>query len=81
MAYHATHQVEGAAAVRYRVPQARGASGGSLRDVEVVWENLLDGQHERAILPDAGSSLPCRSATRMVPPSCVAARRSVKPTG
>jgi hypothetical protein len=58
LAYHATHQVEGAAALRYRVPRAQAAAGGSLREIEVAWENLLDGQRERAILPDAGNVLP-----------------------
>jgi hypothetical protein len=58
MAYHATHQVEGAAALRYRVPGAQATPGGPIREIEVAWENLLDGQHERALLPDAGNALP-----------------------
>jgi hypothetical protein len=58
MAYHATLQVEGAAALRYRVPTAAGASRASITDVEVAWENLFEGQRQRARLPDVGSVLP-----------------------
>lgn len=56
VAFYATHQVEGAAALRFRVPPS--GAGGSLTDVEVAWDNLFDGQHERALVPDAGSLLP-----------------------
>src|SRR5690606_16922316 len=55
VALHATLQVEGAAALRYRLPSSASAS---LTDVEVAWENLLDGQRERARLPDVGAALP-----------------------
>jgi len=58
VALHATLQVEGAAALRYRVPATSGSSGTSLTDIEVAWENLFDGQRERARLPDAGPALP-----------------------
>jgi hypothetical protein len=56
VAYYATPQVEGAAALRYRIPT--GSPGGTLADIEVAWENLLDGQRGRATLPEAGSALP-----------------------
>jgi hypothetical protein len=57
LALHATLQVEGAAALRYRVPTPAGP-GASLTGIEVAWDNLLDGQHERAVVPDAGAALP-----------------------
>jgi hypothetical protein len=56
VAFHAAHQVEGAAALRYRIPTS--TSGGSLTDVEVAWDNLLDGQHARGGVTNAGSALP-----------------------
>jgi hypothetical protein len=58
LAYHATLQVEGAAAVRYRVPAAAGTAGTSISDVEVAWENLFEGQRGRGRIPDAGGVLP-----------------------
>jgi hypothetical protein len=58
MAYHATLQVEGAAALRYQLPTAGGGSRAALTDVEVAWENLFEGQRRRARLPQAGSLLP-----------------------
>ncbi|HTV25641.1 MAG TPA: hypothetical protein VMG12_43395, partial [Polyangiaceae bacterium] len=57
VAYHATLQVEGAAALRYRLP-APSAGGTQLTDVDVAWENLFESQRGRARLPDAGSALP-----------------------
>lgn len=58
VAYHATLQVEGAAALRYRVPSGSAAPGVPLENIEVAWENLLEGQHRRASIPDAGRALP-----------------------
>jgi hypothetical protein len=54
-AYQATLQIEGAAALRFRVPTAATAP---LTDVEVAWDNLLEGQRRRAVIPDAGATLP-----------------------
>lgn len=58
VAFHATVQVEGAAALRYRVPSGSAAAGVPLGEVDVAWENLLEGQHRRASIPDAGDALP-----------------------
>jgi hypothetical protein len=58
VAYHATVQVEGAAALRYRVPAGAAAPGVPLTGIEVVWENLIEGQHRRALIPDAGNASP-----------------------
>ena len=57
-AYYATLQVEGAAALRYPVPGSAGASGTHITNVEVAWENLLEGRRGRATIPDAGPQLP-----------------------
>lgn len=51
VAYTATSQIEGAAALRYSAPEA-GAT--HLRNVEVSWDNLLDGKVVRARIADAG---------------------------
>jgi hypothetical protein len=56
VAFHAAHQVEGAAALRYRIPTA--APGAALTDIEVAWDNLLDGQHARGVVANAGGALP-----------------------
>jgi hypothetical protein len=58
VAYHATVQVEGAAALRYRVPAGSAAPGVPLGEIEVAWENLLEGYQRRASIPDAGKILP-----------------------
>lgn len=57
-AYHATLQVEGAAAIRYEVPRGPAASKNHLLDVEVAWENLLEGRRARGVIKDAGPLLP-----------------------
>jgi hypothetical protein len=50
-------QIEGAAAVRYRIPASR--SGDTrLRDVEVAWDNLFEGSVRRARLADGGLYTP-----------------------
>ena len=48
-----SHQMEGYAVVRVRVPAGE-APKGPMRDVEVAWENFLDGTSGRARIPDAG---------------------------
>jgi hypothetical protein len=50
-------QIEGAAAIRYRVPDAR-AGTPRLRDVEVAWNNLFEGRVGRARVADAGLYTP-----------------------
>jgi photosystem II stability/assembly factor-like uncharacterized protein len=56
-AQNVTLQIEGAAAMRYRIPEGRGR-GGRLRDVEVAWDNLFEGRVAHARLPDAGLYTP-----------------------
>ena len=50
-------QVEGAAALRYRLPEDP-AKDSHLRNVEVAWDNALAGQVARARLPDGGPVAP-----------------------
>ena len=50
-------QIEGAAAVRYRIPESR-AGGAKLRDVEVAWDNLFENRLGRAKLADGGRYVP-----------------------
>jgi hypothetical protein len=50
-AYLASLQVEGAAAIRYRIPERVGASIGR---VEVAWEDVIHGMSQRVVLPEAG---------------------------
>lgn len=57
-AYVATLQVEGAAAIRYAVPGTPTTSSTHLENIEVAWENLLDGQRGRGHIRDAGPFLP-----------------------
>jgi hypothetical protein len=52
-----TSQIEGAAAIRYRVPDARGGVP-RLRDVEVAWDNRFEGRVGRARVADAGIYTP-----------------------
>jgi len=54
-AHYATLQVEGGAALRFRVPEG---SAGPIASLEVAWENLFEGQHRRTVIPDAGALLP-----------------------
>ncbi|MBN1606998.1 MAG: hypothetical protein JW940_10220 [Polyangiaceae bacterium] len=49
-------QVEGAAAMRYRTPESTNSP--ALRDIEVVWDNLFEGQLRRARIGDAGAYEP-----------------------
>lgn len=57
-AYYAALQVEGAAALRYRLPGAPGASKTHVTRVEVAWNNLLEGRAGRGVIPDAGPHVP-----------------------
>jgi hypothetical protein len=55
VAYYPALQVEGAAALRYRVASERGTAQARLLDVEVSWDNLLEGGGvRRAHIDDAG---------------------------
>lgn len=57
-AYYATLQVEGAAALRYKIPGTLGAAATRLSNVEVAWENLLEGRRGHGTIADAGDALP-----------------------
>jgi hypothetical protein len=57
VAYQATLQVEGAAALRYTYPRS-GTAETSIQNVEVAWDNLFEGVHRRALLADAGALRP-----------------------
>jgi hypothetical protein len=52
-----TVQIEGSAALRYRVPATRGGTV-KLSDVEVVWDNLFENRVARARVADAGTYTP-----------------------
>ncbi len=52
-----TAQIEGAAAIRYRIPDSH-AGAGRVRDVELAWDNLFENRLGRAVLPDAGLYTP-----------------------
>ncbi|MEO7034642.1 MAG: hypothetical protein ABI548_12105 [Polyangiaceae bacterium] len=56
-AYSVLDQIEGAAALRYRLPEDP-AKDNHLRNVEVAWDNALAGQVGHARLPDGGSVAP-----------------------
>ena len=54
---HVAAQMEGYAAARVRIPGARGGEikpGAPMRDVEIAWENWMDGTSGRGSIPDAG---------------------------
>ncbi len=56
-AFAVLDQVEGAAALRYRLPEDPGKDS-HLRNVEVAWDNALSGQVGRARLADGGPVAP-----------------------
>jgi hypothetical protein len=56
-AYLVSRQIEGVAAVRYRLPEAIPGRT-NLTDVEVVWDDLIAGRVGRARLADGGPSVP-----------------------
>ncbi|UQA59197.1 hypothetical protein [Polyangium aurulentum] len=49
-----SHQMEGYAATRVRLPEGPKLTGQPMRDVEVAWENYLDGSSGRQRIADAG---------------------------
>jgi hypothetical protein len=49
-----SHQMEGYAATRVRLPEGPKLAGLPMRDVEVAWENYLDGSSGRQRIADAG---------------------------
>lgn len=57
-AYLATLQVEGAAALRYKIPGTAGASKTHLTEIEVAWNNLLERRAGRGVITDAGPHVP-----------------------
>jgi hypothetical protein len=52
-AFALVHQVEGVAAVRYRIPESLPGAV-NLSDVEVVWSNFFEGKRARVRLKDGG---------------------------
>lgn len=48
-----TYQIEGYAAARVRLPEGDRVAG-PMRNVEIAWENFVDGTSKRATIPDAG---------------------------
>lgn len=56
-AYAVMEQIEGVAAIRYRTPESLPGRG-NLTDIEVVWDNLVEGRIGRARLPDGGGFSP-----------------------
>ena len=56
-AFAVLDQVEGAAAIRYRLPEEP-LKDSHLRNVEVAWDNALAGQVGRARLADGGPVAP-----------------------
>jgi hypothetical protein len=57
LAFAALPQVEGIAVLRYRVPDGR-TKGTRITDVEVAWDNLLEGRVVRQRIPDGGDYVP-----------------------
>ncbi len=57
LAFTALAQVEGLAVLRYRVPDPR-AKEARLRDVEVGWDNMLEGRVVRQRFADGGDYVP-----------------------
>ncbi len=56
-AFHVSPQVEGAAALRYLVPESGGAST-NLRGIEVAWLNLFTGKHAKVRVAEGGPYRP-----------------------
>jgi photosystem II stability/assembly factor-like uncharacterized protein len=52
-AYCDYDEVEGVAAMRYALPDG-GHDGAPLRDVEIAWDNVLEGKVVHAVIADAG---------------------------
>ncbi|WP_437679347.1 hypothetical protein [Sorangium sp. So ce131] len=49
-----TAQMEGYAAARVRLPGGAAKPGAPMRNVEVAWENWMEGTSGRGVIPDAG---------------------------
>ena len=56
-AFVALPQIEGAAALRYRAPDPRGGNV-RLTQIEVAWDNRLEGRITRTRVPDGGNYVP-----------------------
>ncbi|WP_437601482.1 hypothetical protein WMF28_07795 [Sorangium sp. So ce590] len=54
VATNLTLQMEGYAAARVRIPGGAAKPGAPMRNVEVAWENWMDGTSGRGVIPDAG---------------------------
>ncbi|WP_437551068.1 hypothetical protein WME97_08650 [Sorangium sp. So ce367] len=54
VATNVTSQMEGYAVARLRIPGGAAAPGAPMRNVEVAWENWMDGTSGRGTIPDAG---------------------------
>lgn len=54
VATNVTSQMEGYAVARLRIPGGAAVPGAPMRNVEVAWENFLDGTSGRGTIPDAG---------------------------
>jgi hypothetical protein len=57
IAFTAVPQVEGLAVLRYRVPDAR-SNGTRMTEVEVAWDNLLEGRVVRQRIAEVGDYVP-----------------------
>ncbi|WP_438000185.1 hypothetical protein WMF26_10220 [Sorangium sp. So ce185] len=73
VATNLTAQMEGYAAARVRIPGGAAKPGAPMRNVEVAWENWLDGTSGRGVIPDAGpfelgDVKPAADAARNAPP-------------
>ncbi|MDI1447138.1 hypothetical protein [Polyangium sp. 6x1] len=59
VAIEVSHQTEGYAAARVRLPPQKSPDGpratGPMRDVELAWENFMEGTTAKVRLPDAGA--------------------------
>ncbi|WP_438018942.1 hypothetical protein WMF18_07600 [Sorangium sp. So ce315] len=54
VATNVTTQMEGYAVARVRLPGGAAKPGTPMRNVEIAWENWLDGTSGRGVIPDAG---------------------------
>ncbi|WP_437280644.1 hypothetical protein WME90_08810 [Sorangium sp. So ce375] len=54
VATNVTSQMEGYAVARLRIPGGVATPGAPMRNVEVAWENWMDGTSGRGTIPDAG---------------------------
>ncbi|WP_437735866.1 hypothetical protein [Sorangium sp. So ce1335] len=54
VATNVTTQMEGYAVARVRLPGGAAKPGTPMRNVEIAWENWMDGTSGRGVIPDAG---------------------------